>query len=66
MCFLWKAFSQSRNLKNHIKTIYEEKCNYKCDSFGKYFTTAGYLKIKTIHKEWRKYKCDFCDKSFIQ
>ena len=46
-----KSYTESGNLKRHIKTVHLGQSNYKCDSCGKSFTTSEYLKtyIKTIH-----------------
>ena len=46
-----KSYTESGNLKRHIKTVHLGQSNYKCDSLGKSFTTSEYLKtyIKTIH-----------------
>ena len=42
--------------------------NYKCDSCGKSFTSAGYLKmhINVVHEGHRNHKCDSCGNSFTQ
>ena len=44
------------------------KKNYKCESCGKSFSTAQYLKmhIHTIHEGHKDYKCESCGKSFSQ
>ena len=42
-----KVFSESRNLKRHIRMVHEGVKNFKCDLCNKAFSTAQYL---TIHK----------------
>ena len=56
--FCGKSFTQSGNLKNHIKTIHEAQRNFKCDSCGKFFTQSGNLNqhIKIIHEVLRNHK----------
>ena len=58
----------SGHLNRHIMTLHEEQRNYKCDSCGKSFTSAHWLKnhVNILHEGQRNYKCDSCEKSFTQ
>ena len=49
-----------------MKTLHEEKSDYKSDYCGKSCTQAGHLKnhMKTLHEGQRNYKCNSCGKSF--
>ena len=51
------------NLEKLVKVVHEGQ---KCDSCGKSFSTAQYLKkhIHTVHEGHKDYNCDSCRKSF--
>ena len=67
-----KAYTQSNNLKLHIKYIHEglkPQHKYKCDMCDKAYTQAHSLKshVQSVHKGLKpQYKCDSCDKTFTQ
>ena len=54
------VFSQSRDLKKHMKWIHSKQKDHKCPQCDKAFSTMGLLNrhIRTVHE------CDECDKSF--
>ena len=59
--FCEKSYTQSGNLKTHIKTVHEGQRNYKCDLCEKCFTESGTLKIhKEVHERQNNYRCDTC------
>ena len=62
-----RAFSQTGDLKKHIKTVHEG-IRYRCDKCNKDFSDENYLKkhIAAIHEGLSKHKCDICGKAFSQ
>ena len=50
----------------YIKNIHKGHKYFKCDSCGKYLTSASNLRkhIKFIHKVHKDYTCDSCGKLF--
>ena len=54
-------------LRIHINTIHEHK-DYICESCGKSYSTAQYLKkhICTFHEGQSECKCESCGKSFSE
>ena len=62
-----KSFTQSSNLRTHIKTYHEGHKNFKCDSCGKLFTKADNLRrhIITLHEGHKDFRCDSCGKFFF-
>ena len=57
-------FTEAGSLKRHIRVIHENNPkNNKCDTCGKLFATAVYLKkhIK-VHDRIKVFKCDSCGK----
>jgi len=61
-----KSFSNTSNLKKHIRKVHEGHRAYKCESCGKSFFQKGDLKrhIHTVHEGHRDFKCESCGKSF--
>ena len=55
---------------NHFlkQAIHEGSKDYKCESCGKSFSGAPYLKkhIHTVHEGYKDFKCESCGKSFSQ
>ena len=58
-----KSFFKAE-LKKHIHTIHD----YKCEYCGKSFTEAHHLKkhIHKIHEGYKDHKCNSCGKSFSE
>ena len=52
MWFLWKSFSHSHNLRNHIKTIHIGNKDFKCETCGKSFKTKSYLNKQFNNVHW--------------
>ena len=52
-----KIFSQSGDLKRHVKAVHEGVKDQKCETCGKCFAEAGSLKkhIRAIHEGKDKY-----------
>ena len=46
-----KTFTDSGNLKRHVKAVHEGTKDYKCDYCGKSFSEPGKLKrhVKAVH-----------------
>ena len=63
-----KIEETSRTLKRKTQPDHKGHNNLKCESCGKLFSQAGYLKkhIYIIHQGHKDHKCEYCGKSFSQ
>ena len=64
--FCKKQFTQTGDLKKHIKAVHEKIKDFQCDYCEKSFSQAGNLirHIKSVHEGIKNHKCGHCGKSF--
>ena len=63
-----KNYTQSQNLKAHIKFVHQKLKEYSCKLCNKNYTQSHSLKnhIKSVHQGLKKYSSTLCEKSYTQ
>ena len=63
-----RSFTQLKSLKEHMKTIHEERRDHKCYLCPKRFTQSKSVKvhIRTVHEGIKAHQCSICNKTFTQ